>query len=141
LATALHELPLLVELDRLDDSWDGSLEAEQLLIGLLKAAKDMNDRFRGGLNGLRVLVFLRSDIYDGLRFDDKDKHRPLEEHILWAPESLREMLARRLPEGVGADDLFDPGDMRGSITPFSYIMERTFVRHRAVLQFVDAALR
>lgn len=141
LAAPLHEQPVLLELDRLDDSWDGSEEAERLLIGLLKAAKEMNDMFGAGNEGLRVLVFLRSDIYDGLRFDDKDKHRPLEEHILWDPDGLRHMLSERLPDEIDADELFEPGDMRGSIKPFNYIVKRTFLRPREILQFVDLALR
>jgi hypothetical protein len=104
-------------------------------------AKDLNDRFGAGSEGLRVLTFLRSDIYDGLRFDDKDKHRPLEEHILWDPDGLREMLSKRLPEQIDADDLFEPGDMRGSIKPFNYIVKRTFLRPREILQFVELALK
>jgi len=35
-----------VVLDRLDEEWDGSEEAHTLLIGLLMAAKELNDRFR-----------------------------------------------------------------------------------------------
>jgi hypothetical protein len=140
LSVAIREQPLLLELDRLDDSWDGSDEAAQLLIGLLKAAKDINDRFATEAARLRVLVFLRSDIYDSLRFDDKDKHRPLEEHILWDLETLRQMLSKRLPEEIDADDLFEPGEMRGSIKPFNYVVKRTFLRPREILQFVDLAL-
>jgi hypothetical protein len=39
----LSEQSILVEFDRLDDSWDGSDQSRSLLIGLLKAAKDVND--------------------------------------------------------------------------------------------------
>lgn len=137
----LREQPLLVGLDRLDDSWDGSPEAHNLLIGLLKAAKEMNDRFGAEAGGaLRVVTFLRADIYDGLRFDDKDKHRPTEDHITWDVEGLRGMLNKRLPDGVEADDLFEVGEMRGSIKPFNYIVKRTFLRPREVLQFVNLAI-
>jgi energy-coupling factor transporter ATP-binding protein EcfA2 len=140
LEVPLREQSLFLELDRLDDSWDGSEQAEHLLIGLLKAAKDMNDRFGAGAKGLRVLVFLRSDIYDGLQFDDKDKHRPLEEHILWDQNVLGQMLSKRLPDEIDAGQLFEPGEMRGSIKPFNYIVKRTFLRPREILQFVDLAL-
>jgi energy-coupling factor transporter ATP-binding protein EcfA2 len=142
LAAPLEEQQVIVEFDRLDDSWDGSAESQSLLIGLIKAAKDINDRFGFG-NGsqLRVLTFLRSDIYDGLRFDDKDKHRPSEEHILWSMDGLREMLTKRLPESLSADELFEEGEMRGRITPFNYIVKRTFLRPREVLQFVDQCIR
>lgn len=143
LRAPLAEQPGVIELDRLDDSWDGSEASQTLLVGLLKAAKDINDGFAGPSlveSPLRVLVFLRSDIYDGLQFDDKDKHRITEEHISWTSEGLREMLTRRLPEGVGADDIFEQGEMRGRVSPFNYIVKRTFLRPREVLQFVQECI-
>jgi hypothetical protein len=139
----LGEHRLVLGLDRLDDSWDGSEEAKSLLVGLLKASKELNDGFGvvDGDFGLRVDVFLRSDIYDSLRFDDKDKHRAVEQHITWTLELLKEMVERRLPNEVSVDDLFEPGDMRGSISPFNYIVKRTFLRPREVLQFLEECMR
>jgi hypothetical protein len=66
-------------------------------------------------------VFLRTDIYEGLRFDDKDKHRALEQHIVWNADLLRTMINERLTGRLEVDDLFEPGEMRGSILPFNYI--------------------
>ncbi|NUJ79603.1 hypothetical protein HUN39_06115 [Methylocystis sp. FS] len=138
-----REVGIVVALDKLDDSWEGSDQSKQLLIGLLKASKELNDRFRGDspANGLAVLVFLRTDIYEGLRFDDKDKHRATEENIVWTPELLKDMVKERLPEGVAVDELFEPGEMRGSISPFNYIVKRTFLRPREVLQFLQECIR
>ncbi len=143
LESVVRQRDVVVALDRLDDSWDGSEESKSLLIGLLKASKDLNDRLggRGGQPGLRVDVFLRSDIYDELHFDDKDKHRQLEESVIWSPDLLREMVSRRLPPDVSVDELFESGDMRGSISPFNYIVKRTFLRPREVLQFLDECQR
>lgn len=138
------EVPFLIGLDRLDDSWDASSESRSLLVGLLKAAKELNDSFQadlGGGKGVRIIVFLRSDIYDSLTFDDKDKHRPTEENIVWSSSGLHEMLQRRLPERLTVEALFEPGNMRGSIAPFNYIVKRTFLRPREVLQFVYECLR
>ena len=39
---------------------------------------------------------------------------------------LREMVNGRLPDKVSVDDLFETGEMRGSIAPFNYIVKRTF---------------
>jgi hypothetical protein len=141
LVTPLREVGVLVALDKLDESWDGSETSKSMMVGLLKAAKELNDRIglAGGV-GLRVVTFLRTDIYDGLEFDDKDKHRPTERQLLWSYDELREMLRRRLPPNIGVDELFEPGEMRGSIAPFNYIIKRTFLRPREVLQFVDACL-
>jgi len=60
---------------------------------------------------------------------------------VWTPEELATMLTRRLPGGVSADELFEPGEMRGSIAPFNYIVKRTFLRPREVLQFVGLCLQ
>lgn len=142
-AAVAAEVGIVIALDKLDDSWEGSEQSKQLLIGLLKASKDINDRYRGEsiASGLAVLIFLRADIYEGLRFDDKDKHRSTEESIDWTPELLKDMVRERLPAGVCVDELFEPGDMRGSIPPFSYIVKRTFLRPREVLQFLDECIR
>ena len=142
ISRATTQQGLLIELDRLDDSWNGEPPSKSLMIGLLKAAKDINDRYCHDLPliGIRVLVFLRSDIYDVLEFDDKDKHRALEEHISWTAAGLKEMFQCRLPVGVTVDELFEPGEMRGSISPFTYIVKRTFLRPREVLQYMESMI-
>jgi hypothetical protein len=143
MAPAFREYGVLVALDRLDDSWDGSQESGSLLVGLLKAAKELNDKFGWDKHqkGLRLLVFLRSDIYDSLEFDDKDKHRPTEQHLTWKAPELKQLVERRLPHGVTTENIFEPGDMRGSIAPFSYIVKRTFLRPREVLQFFEECIQ
>ncbi|MGB2568870.1 P-loop ATPase, Sll1717 family [Micromonospora citrea] len=142
LRAPLGEQKVIVELDRLDDAWDGTEDAKSLLVGLLKAAKELNDSFRRAKSGgLRIVIFLRTDIYDVLRFDDKDKHRPYEEQIFWEADDLRDLVSRRLPKDVTVDELFEDGKMRGSILPFDHILKRTFLRPREVLQFMDQCLR
>jgi len=137
------DIGVIVAFDRLDDSWDGGEEAKSLLIGLLKATKEINDRFSDirNVRGIFCDVFLRADIYDSLQFDDKDKHRALEESITWTTDLLREMINQRLPENVAVDDLFEAGEMRGSIAPFNYIVKRTFLRPREVIQFLQECIR
>ncbi|WP_261624317.1 P-loop ATPase, Sll1717 family [Nesterenkonia marinintestina] len=139
---AVCEIGVMVTIDRLDDSWDGSEEAKSLLVGLLKASKEINSQLskRTGDLGLRILVFLRSDIYDVLQFDDKDKHRPTQTPIEWTPTELAQMLDARLPDGIVVGQLFEEGTMRGSIAPFNYIVKRTFLRPREVLQFLDECI-
>jgi hypothetical protein len=139
---AFGETRVIVSMDRLDDSWDASPQSQSLLVGLLKAARDLNNTYAGaGVHGLRVLTFLRSDIYDQLRFDDKDKQRGTERLIAWSPTELRTMLTRRLPKDVTADELFEQGEMRGGITPFNYIVKRTFLRPREVIQFTSVCIQ
>lgn len=142
LSVPLTENPVLVAIDRLDDAWDGSEDTRSLLIGLLKAAKDLNDYFRrpDAAPNARLLVFLRTDIYDALEFDDKDKHRRYEEQISWAPDGLRDLVTRRLPHSLTVDELFADATI-GRTRLFEYLLSRTFMRPREVLQFVDLCLR
>lgn len=132
------DIGVVVATDRLDDSWDGSEVSKSLLVGLLKAAKEINDKFSDQSGtGIHVVTFLRSDIYRGLEFDDKDKHRAIEEEITWTPDLLRSMINERLPQGISIDEIFEDGDMRGGISPFNYIVRRTFLRPREVIQFLQ----
>ena len=141
LGVVTKERGIILALDKLDDSWDGSTESHSLLIGLLKAAKYMNDTLgpRNEQSGLRVNVFIRTDIYSLLGFIEKDKHRPLEIELTWTEDLLRQMMNERLPAQLDIDDIFESGEMRGVKSAFSYIVKRTFLRPREVLQFVDEA--
>ena len=57
LAAPLEAQRVLVALDRLDDSWDGSDASRSLLVGLLKATKELNDRFGWAISNLMMLAF------------------------------------------------------------------------------------
>ena len=48
------------------------------------------------IRGARAIAFLRTDINDSLRFDDKDKHRSSQIEINWTHEQLREMIQSRV---------------------------------------------
>lgn len=140
IGSCVKEVGVVVLLDRLDDSWDGSDESKTLLVGLLRAAKDLNDRYRfDGERGLQIISFLRTDIYPLLRFDDKDKHRASEYSISWSSEELAQMISRRLPAGVDANDVLDPDKMRQSTPAFAYVVQRTFLRPREVIQYLNEA--
>ena len=140
IGVCVKEVGVVVLLDRLDDSWDGTDESKTLLVGLLRAAKDLNTKFGfTGDRGLQVITFLRTDIYPLLRFDDKDKHRALEYSIVWTPAELAEMVTARLPEGVTVTDVLDKEKMRQSTAPFAYVVQRTFLRPREVIQYLTEA--
>jgi hypothetical protein len=136
----LAEVGVIVLLDRLDDSWDGSEESKTLLIGLLKAARDLNTKYPFHEDrGIKIIVFLQTDIYPLLRFDDKDKHRATEYSITWSATELEELINRRLPDGVNVADVLDPELMRQSTAPFAYVVQRTFLRPREVIQYLTEA--
>ncbi len=143
IGACVEDAGVVVLLDRLDEEWDGSDDSQSLLIGLLMAAKEINDQF--GLAeddlGLKIVGFLRSDIYAGLKFDDKDKHRATEQPLTWTSEELHEVVLRRLPNGLKVEELFEAGEMRGRIEPFEYLVKRTFLRPREIIQFLEECVR
>lgn len=133
-------------IDRLDDSWDASEKSQQLIIGLLKAANELNAIFD---SNIIVTVFLRSDIYDNLFFDDQDKLRQYEETIYWNIDDLKAVVCERVRvsldiKGTTNDEvwqnLFSQKVYRSQASAEKYIIDRTFKRPRDVISFVRFAI-
>jgi hypothetical protein len=133
-------------IDRLDDSWDASKESQNLIIGLFKAANELNAAFTGNLI---VTVFLRSDIYDNLFFDDQDKLRQYEETLYWSRDDLKAVICERvrvslehkdLDNNVVWQNLFSPKLYRSQASAEKYIIDRTFKRPRDIISFIRFAL-
>ena len=133
-------------IDRLDDSWDASKESEQLIIGLLKAANELNAIFSGKII---ITIFLRSDIYDNLFFDDQDKLRQNEETLYWNSDDLKAVVCERVRVSLGLNEpdnnkvwqnLFSPKAYRSRASAEKYIIDRTFKRPRDIISFVRFAI-
>lgn len=133
-------------IDRLDDSWDASEDAMYTIIGLLKAANLINTAFA---NKVIVSVFLRSDIYDNLYFDDQDKLRQYEELLLWNNDDLKGIIAERVRVSLSLgnvdlsqiwSNLFSTKPYRSKAPAEKYIIDRTFKRPRDMISFVRFAL-
>ncbi|MEK7728861.1 MAG: hypothetical protein AAB354_10640, partial [candidate division KSB1 bacterium] len=138
--------PTRIIIDRLDDSWDASKESEYLIIGLLKAANELNAAFAGRV---LITVFLRSDIYDNLFFDDQDKLRQYEETLQWNNDDLKAVVCERVRVSLGLNgqaneqvwrNLFSPKLYRSRAQAEKYIIDRTFKRPRDIISFVRFAI-
>lgn len=133
-------------IDRLDDSWDASEESVNLIIGLLKAANQLNTEFS---NKAVITIFLRSDIYDNLFFDDQDKLRQYEETLSWSNDELKDIISERVRVSLDLSEtnntviwnnLFSQYAYRSKATAEKYIIDRTFKRPRDIISFVRLAL-
>jgi hypothetical protein len=134
-------------IDRLDDSWDASKESIFTIIGLLKAANQINTAMAGKVI---VSIFLRSDIYDNLFFDDQDKLRQYEELILWSQEDLKAIVSERVRVSLNLSakqsssdiwsNLFSKKPYRSKASADKYIIDRTFKRPRDMISFVRFSL-
>ncbi len=81
-------------LDAIDDSWDGSQLAVVYLTALMHAALEINTQN----SGMRVLVFVRENIFERVRQGDSEFAR-LETCVVgldWTEPQLLEMVERRL---------------------------------------------
>lgn len=81
-------------LDAIDESWDGSEMAVMYLAALMHAALEINTQ----VHNLRVLVFIRENIFERVRRADSEFSR-LETCVVgldWTREQLMEMIEKRL---------------------------------------------
>jgi len=83
--------PIYILIDKVDDLWEPGAESESLLVGLLRATKELGEQ----ITKVKVIVFLRSDIYDALKFHDSDKFHSLEERITWNKDELKKLVSLR----------------------------------------------
>jgi hypothetical protein len=124
------------------------------LIGLLLASREV---FAWAEElGLIVgpIVFLRSDIYEGLRFPDKNKiTQNLVETLTWTDDfegenSLKTLMDQRI-KAIGELPtrlkdpwplVFDAQVMRGTQHKFKHMASRTYLRPRDMIQFSNFCL-
>ena len=155
LACLNPEHQYFVGFDQLDLGFDpGDADYRNRLIGLLLAARDLNQAVRDAGQSALVAVFLRDDIYDGLHFEDKNK---LTENFVsmieWdtdrSPATLRDLMGKRFTavlageadEQVGWDDVFDETqEMPGHQTKYQHVLDRTYLRPRDMIKFTNAIL-
>jgi hypothetical protein len=120
------------------------------IIGLLLASRDLNNHARELEKKLSVTTFLRDDIYDKLKFDDKNKlthgYTTFIEWDVRGQHTLKQLIERRFNEVLKSDerenisweDVFDENQsMTGRQTKYNYITERTFLRPRDIIRFTN----
>lgn len=144
----------IVAFDQLDLGFEPQdAEYRDRLIGLLLAARDINGAARDAGRRALIAIFLRNDIYDGLRFEDKNK---LTENFVsvieWDTErstaTLRELMAKRFTAVLGEgdetikwEDVFDENrEMPGHQSKYQHVLDRTYLRPRDMIKFVNVIL-
>ena len=89
------------------------------VVGLIRAAKYFNDRFRQEEISASVIILLRSDIWSTIKFEDKNKLSQSQlEEIKWSREdgehSLKKLMERRFSALLG----------RGSCTGMKFLTKQ-----------------
>jgi hypothetical protein len=140
-AANLDKCRFTIKLDRLDDGWDASTESKMLLAGVLKAARDLNLKFGRNGSAPPALVFLRTDIFNELRFNDKNKMTADIELLEWPDDKLIDVAAARIAWSLDMnrtaawDHVFSRDSMRQGARISSYILKRTMGRPRDIIAF------
>lgn len=139
----------LVVIDQLDENWlEGEIEEySKILVNLLLCAQSINND--PNLAGkLKVLLFLRIDIYETLRFNDKNKiYQDGAVEIKWNYGSIDQMITERIEKYAPSNLALDLSEKTGSIfqnktvrhgaTPLKHILRRSFYRPRDVIVYLN----
>jgi hypothetical protein len=144
--TASRKEDIWLLFDNLDKGWpifDVKLEDVRIITSLLEATRKLQRQFENRSLNLRAVVFLRNDIYQHLILDPGDRGKENPAILDWNdPETLKEMLRRRIALSTGLNESFDElwrlffaSHVRGEES-FSFILGRTLMRPRELLQFV-----
>lgn len=150
--TCLHpEHDYFICFDELDLGFDPEdQEYQGLIVGLLLAAKQLNQAAKRQDKNFSVLVFLRDDIYEETRFEDKNKIT--ENHLAliewdrsgsqWTLKSLMEKRFQAIMGVSSWDQVFDEDkEMRGRQNKYQHLLQRTFNRPRDIIKFCNVILQ
>jgi len=133
--------PLVVKVDRLDDGWDATPDSQSLIVGQLKAARGINQQWQRDDKPAPIITFLRSDIYEAVKFNDKNKMATSIERLEWPDDRLLDVLNRRIVASLAVKPedawgaVFSEAEMRQRAKPRSYFIRRTMGRPRDVIAF------
>ena len=129
-----------VLVDQVEKVWSNDRESDSMVVGLLLAAKEVRERFEF----VKCTVFLRTDIYEQLSFQDRDKFRGDEFHIEWDESRLQELILARAQASLGFAD--PPDEFWAQIFPEaieekpceSFLVGHTLMRPRDIIQLCNA---
>ncbi|MBP3044832.1 hypothetical protein KKR91_01420 [Arthrobacter jiangjiafuii] len=145
LASAVKLRPITVLVDRLDDAWDGSEDSLKLIGGAARAARQLADDLKQS-GAAPAIVFLRTDLWERLKFNDKNKFMQDTVTLDWDNEALAQVIEERihktadLPEGQGWETIFTTERMRQGTSAQNYMLKRVMGRPRDVVAFAVFAL-
>lgn len=133
--------PFTITLDRLDDGWDASDSSKLLLVGVLKAAREFNQALAVRGEPPAIIVFLRSDIFNDLQFNDKNKMTSDIEYLDWTDEKLIDVIETRIGKSLQCESkgawgrIFSGSKMRQTASIDTYVLKRTMGRPRDIIAF------
>ena len=142
---AREGITFFVVADDLDKHWrPNTRQSIDLLVGLIAEADRLQRFFEGCL---KIVMFLREDIYDVLAQYDDDLPKRSFLRMEWTPANLKHLVAERLATAAGQSNEDDestwtvifPQEVNGN--PASdYILSRALPRPRDILDFCQKSI-
>jgi hypothetical protein len=138
--------PTTVLIDRLDDAWDGSQESLDLITGAVRATRQLAISLRQA-GPAPVITFLRTDLWEKLSFNDRNKMSQDTIYLDWDSDQLAGVIDRRIQKSAGVregeawETIFTTVEMRQRMSPKTYITKRTVGRPRDIVAFCTFALK
>lgn len=138
-----------IVIDDLDRDWVDEAIANDLIMFLFRTVQELVGKVRN----LKVLVALRTNIFEQLNFSTRsgaqeEKLRSLILHMQWSERDLEEMLSQRVRAAarraeLGYESVFDllPPINRRRGNPLEYILDRTLLRPRDAISFMNQGIR
>jgi len=137
-----------ITIDHLDENWlpDEIPEYSKILINLLNVCKNINNETK--IKNLKLIIFLRLDIFESLNFNDKNKlFQSNSIEIKWDLENLNDMFYERIKknkpnnviieESKKANSIFEVEYVRHGATPLKHILRRSFYRPRDIIVYFN----
>jgi hypothetical protein len=137
---------LFLHFDELDQGLTTLDEPRKnMLIGLVLAARSILRDTSGFTTACTPVVYLRTDLWEDLKFSDKNKITQSQTlNLEWNRSSLLRVVNERLAVNLSPDASWEKvaGQdlMRGSQSKWDHILARTFLRPRDVIHFLNVAL-
>jgi len=134
-------------IDKLDEDWANTETRYRFIRALIEEIKTFRK-----IRNIKILVALRRDLLDAVFDRTRDagfQQEKYESYILplkWSKESLKQLVELRIneffrrkytKEGVTFNDIFPSPRKGGGQLAIDYIIERTLLRPRDVMQFLN----
>ena len=139
-----------VLIDNLDKSWPtrGTRAPDILILRtLMEATRKLQRQFEQRDVGFHAIVFLRNDIHEHLISETSDYGKDTAIALDWDDEEVfKELIRQRVRASTGLDGTFEDTWARicdryiGTQDSFKYMLARTLMRPRDLLNFVHIAI-
>lgn len=127
-----------------------SPQRDEMIVGLILAARAISREFivsetSSSEVNIKPVVYLRTDLWEELKFSDKNKISETQVfNLVWNSEALLDLinlrLNKRLNHEANFENICDDDLMRGTQKKWDHLLSRTFLRPRDVIKFLNAAL-